>query len=109
MALAAFLIGAGAFAAGEHYQGPPGKMTIMTGVAAIGSYEASIPMGDWTYGLAGAGSVSWVDSQGMEHEGGWPTCLTGPGTAHRVTFGWVPVTLPDGGSYRQVVWVDCRS
>ncbi len=27
----------------------------------------------------------------------------------RVTFGWVPVTLPDGGSYRQVVWVDCRS
>jgi hypothetical protein len=109
VAVAAFLIGAGAFVAGEHHQGPPGRLTLVTGVAGVGSYQAAMQVKGYSYGVTGAGSVSWVDSQGTEHEGGWPTCLTGPGTAHRVTFGWVPVTMPDGGSYRQVVWVDCRS
>ena len=36
-------------------------------------------------------------------------CLIGAGATPRVTFGWVPVTLPDGGTLRQVVWVDCES
>lgn len=83
-------------------------MTILTGVATVGDDEASIPVKGWTYGLAGVGSVSWVDGQGATHLGGWPACLTGPGTTPLVKFGWVPVTLPDGETLRQVVWVDCQ-
>jgi hypothetical protein len=100
---------AGAFVAGERHQGAPGKVTLVTGVAYSGSYRAAMQVNGYAYGVKGAGSVWWVDSQGTEHEGSWPTCLDGVGTTHRVTFGWVPVTLPDGGTMRQVVWVDCRS
>ena len=83
-------------------------MTILTGVATVGDDEASIPVKGWTYGLAGVGSVSWVDGQSATHLGGWPACLTGPGTTPLVKFGWVPVTLPDGETLRQVVWVNCQ-
>jgi len=31
------------------------------------------------------------------------------GTTHRIKFGYVPVTLPDGSGLRQIVWVDCRA
>jgi hypothetical protein len=27
----------------------------------------------------------------------------------RIKFGYVPVTLPDGSGWRQIVWVDCRA
>ena len=37
--------------------------------------------------------------------GGWPSCLSVPGTTHRIKFGYVPVTLPDGSGFRQIVWV----
>jgi hypothetical protein len=104
MAVVACLIGAGAFVAGEHHQQQ--GMNILTGVAAVGSDVASIPVGGWTYGLQGS-NVPWVDSQGTTHMDGWPACLTGQ--APRVKFGWVPVTLPSGGTLRQIVWVDCRS
>ncbi|HEY1671122.1 MAG TPA: hypothetical protein VGG50_00295 [Streptosporangiaceae bacterium] len=105
VAAVACLIGAGAFVAGEHHQ--PG-MTVVTGIATIGDHEASVTTGGWAYGLQG-GNVAWVDSQGTTHVGGWPACLTGPGTTRPVTLGWVPVTLPGGGTLRQVTWVDCQS
>lgn len=100
------LIAAGAFAAGEHHQS---GMTIVTGVAAVGYSEASVKTGGWTYGLQEGGVAAWVDSQGMTHVGGWPACLAGPGTTRHIRLGWVPVTLPDGLSMRQVVWVGCQS
>jgi hypothetical protein len=58
---AACLLGAGAFAAGEHHQSH--AMTIVTAVATVGDDQASIPVNGWTYGLAGAGSLAWVDCQ----------------------------------------------
>jgi hypothetical protein len=51
--------------------------------------------------------VTWYDSQG-EHDGSWPSCLRGIGRHVQITFGSVPVTAP-GDSWRQVVWVDCRT
>ena len=105
----ACLIAAGAFVAGEHQQQQQHAMTILTGVAYVGADEASVTVGNWVYGLQGAGNVSWVDSQGSTHTSGWPACLTGPGKYHRIRFGEVPVTAPGGGMWRQIVWVDCQS
>jgi hypothetical protein len=107
LALTACLVAAGAFAAGEHHSQP--RMTILTGVAAVGDDEASVMAEGRTYGIEGAGSVAWVDPQGMTHFGGWPSCLSGPGQARPVRFGEIPVTLPDGTMMSQVVWVDCQS
>jgi hypothetical protein len=36
-------------------------------------------------------------------------CLGGAGRTVSVTFGEVPVTMPDGSVTRRVAWVDCRS
>lgn len=108
VAAAGCLLTAGAFVAGEHHHHQPG-MTILTGVASVGADEASVTIGGWTYGLQGPGNVTWVDSQGTTHTSGWPACLAGPGTTARIKFGEVPVTLPDGGILRQIVWVDCQS
>jgi hypothetical protein len=105
---AACLIGAGGFLVGEHHHQQAG-MTLLTGVATVGADEASVTVAGWTYGLQGPTNITWVDSQRMEHIGGWPTCLAGPGTTARIRFGEVPVTLPDGSTVRQIVWVDCQS
>ena len=105
IALAACLAAVLGFAAGEHHQ--PG-MTVLSGVAHVGADEASVTVGGWVYGIQGAGNITWVDSQGSTHTSGWPACLHGPGSVP-ITFGEVPVTTPDGGSWRQIVWVDCRS
>jgi len=105
LAVVACLLGAGTFVAGEHHQSH--ALTIVTGQATVGDDIASIPLNGYTYGIAGVGSVTWIDSQGNEHLGSWPACLNSPGSAPWVKFGWVPATLPDGGTTRQVVWVDC--
>jgi hypothetical protein len=102
-ALIAFL----AFLAGEHHQHP---VAVLSGVADVGGdHTASVIVAgsSWVYGISGVGQ--WVDQQGQTHAGGWPACLSTPGKTVPVTFGWIPVTAPDGSSWRQVVWVDCRS
>ena len=66
---------------------------------------ASIQVDDWFYGLQD--SVAWIDSSGSHHPDGWPSCLK-RGNEVTVRFGAVPVTLPDGGDFRAVVYVDCR-
>ena len=93
------------FIVGEHHQ--PG-MTVLRGVAYVGADEASVTVGGWVYGIQGTGNVTWVDTQGSIHTDSWPACLSGPGRAP-ITFGEVPVTAPDGTTWRQIVWVDCRS
>jgi hypothetical protein len=105
---AAALIGAGAFAAVEHHEHQH-AVTVLTGVAYVGHYEASVTVDGWVYGLVGPGHAAWVDSKGVTHKSGWPACLTGPGQFHRITFGEMPVTTPGGGMVRQIVWVDCPS
>ena len=102
---AACLIAFLAFLAGEHQQRP---VTVLRGMATVGYQEASVVTTGWVYGIEGTG-VPWIDQEGTWHFGGWPTCLGGPGRAVEITFGEVPVSMPDGGTARQVVWVDCRS
>ncbi len=93
-----------AFLAGEHQQRP---FTVLSGIAAVGDHEATFTVAGWAYGMEG-NSVPWVDQQGVTHYGSWPACLQEPGRTVPVTFGEEPVTAPDGSSWRQVVWVDCR-
>ena len=99
IALAAFL----AFLAGEHHHRP---FTVLTGVATVGDHQATVTVAGWSYAIEGD-SVMWVDRQGSTHDGGWPSCLNVVGRAVPISFGEVPVTAPDGLSWRQVVWVDC--
>jgi hypothetical protein len=102
---AACLIAFLGFLAGEHHQRP--ATTVLSGVATVGYHEATVVVAGWAYGIEG--NVTWVDQDGVTHEGGWPACLGAPGRTVQVTFGEVPATAPDGGTVRQVVWVDCRS
>jgi len=82
------------------------RATVLTGMAYTGINEATVTVAGWSYGISR--NVTWFDSQGTEHVGGWPSCLRSVGTRVPITFGAVPVTAPDGSSWRQVVWVDCR-
>ena len=95
-----------AFLAGEHQQHP---VTVLSGVADVGDHTASVTVAgsSWVYGISGVDQ--WVDQRGQTHLGGWPGCLSTPGQTVPITFGWVPVTAPDGSSWRQVVWVGCSS
>ena len=99
------LIAGLAFLAGEHRQS---NTTVLSGVAITGLNEATVTVAGWSYGILGTG-LTWFDNQGTEHVGGWPSCLRGTGRRVPITFGAVPVTAPDGSSWRQVVWVDCRT
>lgn len=107
---AACLIAVLAFLAGEHQQRP---VTVLSGVAGVegvaGDLTASVTVAgsSWVYGISGVDQ--WVDRQGQTHSGGWPACLSTPEQTVPITFGWMPVTAPNGSSWRQVVWVDCRS
>jgi len=78
----------------------------MTGRAHIGDQMASIESEGWFYGLHDG--VAWIDASGSVHDDGWPDCLRPAGATKTVRFGAVSVTIPDGGGYRPVVWVDCR-
>jgi hypothetical protein len=93
-----------AFLAGEHQQRP---FTVLTGTATVGDRQATVIVAGWAYAIGNG--IPWVDQQGVTHEGGWPSCLGAPGRTVPVTFGEVPVTAPDGQSWRQVVWLDCRT
>lgn len=106
-AVVAGLIGVAAFVAGQHNHSS--AVTVLTGLAYTGGQQASVIVDGYTYGFGGIGSVTWVDSRGGMHDGDWPSCLKVPGTTHRIKFGYVPVTLPDGSGLRQIVWVDCRA
>ena len=93
-----------AFLAGEHQQHP---LTILSGLATVGNQQATVTVAGWSYAIDGTG-IMWVDQQGSMHDGGWPACLSGFGRTVPIRFGEVPVTAPDGTTWRQVVWVDCR-
>jgi hypothetical protein len=100
---AALIIALGGYLVGKH-QSP---VTVVTGVAAVGDHEATVTAGGWSYGIQGDVPF-WIDSQGGMHDGGWPSCLN-LGQRQTVTIRVVPASLPGVMSWRQVVWVDCRS
>lgn len=79
----------------------------LEGRASVGNHMATIESGGWFYGVSE--SVAWIDPSGSQHEDGWPTCLGKAGNTTTVKFGAVPVELPGGGSFRPVVYVDCRT
>lgn len=97
------LIAAGTVLAAER-QG--NRTTVLTGIAYTEINEATVTVAGWSYGISG--NVTWFDSQGTQHVGSWPSCLRSVGRRVPITFGAVPVTAPDGSSWQQVVWVDCR-
>ena len=99
------LIAVLAFLAGDRHGS---RTSVLTGIAYVGQNEASVTVGGWSYGILGTGNLTWIDTQGTAHDSGWPSCLRGIGRRVPITFGAVPVTAPDGSSWRQVVWVDCR-
>jgi hypothetical protein len=105
--LVAGLIGLATFVAGQHHH--PSGVTMLTGLAYTGGQQASVIVDGYTYGFEGSDNLAWVDGQGETHLGGWPSCLSVPGMTQRIKFGYVPVTLPDGSGWRQIVWVDCRA
>ena len=74
--------------------------------AASTRFSAGNPSDGCAYGISG--NVTWFDSQGTEHDGGWLSRLRSVGKRVQITFGAVPVTAPNGSAWRQVVWVDCR-
>jgi len=82
------------------------RTNVLTGDFYVGAQQATGDVDGWVYGIVD--SVSWVDPEGSFHQSGWPTCLDTVGTTVRATFGEVPATGPQGSSWRQVVWVDCR-
>ena len=93
--VAGFLFGAGR-----------SEVVELRGTAQVGDHMASIEVDGWWYGLSD--TVPWIDRSGSYHDGGWPSCLGRAGSNPTVKFGAVPVTPPDAGTYRAVVYVDCR-
>lgn len=79
----------------------------LTGTAQVGQRVASIESNGTFYGVSE--SVAWIDASGSDNEDGWPTCLGEAGNVVSVRFGAVTGELPDGSSYRSVVYVDCRT
>ena len=90
------------FFVGQHQS----RVATLTGVARVGIHQATVTVGGWSYGIDDRVEF-WIDSEGGAHDGGWPNCLR-LGQRPRIRFGAIPVAAPDGTSWRQVVWVDCR-
>lgn len=82
------------------------RTNVLVGDFYVGAEQATGDIDGWVYGFTD--SVSWIDPDGSFHQSGWPTCLDTVGTTERVSFGELPATGPQGSSWRQVVWVDCR-
>ncbi|MBI3890353.1 MAG: hypothetical protein HY303_02350 [Candidatus Wallbacteria bacterium] len=80
------------------------SVSVHTGVPSSAENAISIEADGWTYGIPL--DVAWYGSDGF-HESGRPTCLPVEGTTQPITFGAVDVSK-DGGSWKAVVWVDCR-
>jgi hypothetical protein len=59
----------------------------------------------WSYG-ARQSIPRWIDEYGVEHDGGWPTCLRGTGSSW-IRFAATEVTI-EGATTRPIVAVDCR-
>jgi hypothetical protein len=89
------------FLIGKHQSG----VKELTGRAYITSSAATVTVDGWSYGIYGV--QFWIDSAGAWHDGGWPSCLR-VGQRPMITFGAVPASMPDGISFKQVLWVDCR-
>lgn len=76
------------------------------GRASVGGDQASVKVGDWTYGFQLDG-VQWRDTAGGWHTGTRPQCLGRVGSTVEIDFGYVKARTPGGGAWREVTWVGC--
>lgn len=102
--LAAGIAGLAGFLGG--FQTRSSDASVLHGIAYTGLRQATIKADGWNYGVVD--SVEWIDRSGAYHESGWPDCLSAPGSSVPVTFGATSVRTPEGVSWREVTWVDCR-
>ena len=95
---AGFLIGSGSVQP---------ALSIHSGMASSTEQTIGVVADGWTYGIPL--DIRWEDDAGTLHFGGRPDCLppsdveVGP-----ITFAAIDVTVGDS-TWRQVVWVSCRS
>ncbi len=71
----------------------------------VGADQASFEVGDTTYGFES--TVSWTDSAGAFHDGGWPDCLPKLQQVKGVRFAASTVWFGNVG-VAHVQWVDCQ-
>ncbi len=95
------------FGAGYVLGTRPPVATVLTGTFFSSARQASGHVDGWWYGIDGSVG-EWEDAAGTWHLAGWPDCLNRVGY-HTIRFGYVPVGLPSGASWREVVWVSCGS
>ncbi len=107
--LGLFLIGVvtvAVFGAGYEAGSSSAQPQVYTGSGYDGANVATLGVGDTYYGFRD--SVSWTDSAGSFHDGGWPDCLPRVQEVSGVRF--AGATIWAGGiGLASVVWVDCRS
>ena len=104
IALALFIAAQLGHAAGQRHSDV--HTDIVTGY--VGVDETSFQLGSDVQGFV-LSSVRWTDANGQTHEPGTvPDCLTQPGRNATMRVSWVPVVTPDGDSWNQVFWLDCR-
>lgn len=106
-ALVALFIVVAAFGAGYRiaaYNGehPP----VYTADGYVGADQATFRVGDTAYGFRS--TVTWTDSAGSFHDGGWPACLPKVQEVTGVRFAGATLWVDQIG-FTQVVWVDCQA
>jgi hypothetical protein len=97
----AVVAGAAGYVMGARLSG----VVVHTGVASPAEGAISAEADGWTYNIPL--DIPWADAQGVWYDHGRPGCLTGVADVP-IIFGSVEVAA-DGSTWRQVVWVDCRT
>jgi hypothetical protein len=77
---------------------------VLVGSGHVGGDVASLQVGDTWYGFRS--TVSWTDSQGAFHEGGWPDCLPHLQDVYGIRFA-AEIRWVAGHGSADIVWVDC--
>ena len=114
------LVGVGGYLLGVHNTKQANWHTVTVDLASVAADESgphrllSITADGWTYAIED--TVTWTDSDGNLHDGGWPACLepAHPGFMTRnhkhVRIRFAEVTSEaDGFGWRPVVLVDCMA
>ena len=102
------VVAVGALTAGSFFVGSHNPaVTVVSGYVHVGDGVASAFADGLWYGIPT--DVAWLGTDGSWRQDGTAPCLAWTGTPRDVTikFGWVPITYPNGGGWRQVVWVSC--
>ena len=103
--VAAGALATGAFVLGSHNP----AVTVVSGEASTSYREATVLVNGDSYQIPS--DVEWSGTDGSWNTSGQPACLAWTGSPRGnvpIEFGWVRITGPDGGGWRQIVWVACK-